>query len=274
MSSPDLPVALFDSGVGGLTVMKEISKCLPSENIIYLGDTAHLPYGEKSPEAIVRYTINGGRFLIEKNIKLLIIACHTASARALKIAQETLPIPILGVIDGGLQQLLAIGSRLNIAILGTNSTIESGIYQSLIQKHCSPANIFPIACPLFVPLVEEEFSDHKAALLIADHYLHSLKSKKIDAALLACTHYPLLRTTLQEVLGPRVRLIEPAPTVALQAHSYLKQNSLLNQQATPPLYQFYATEISPKFSRLAALFFPEAKEKIEPAYLDRFSSTS
>lgn len=250
-----LPIGLFDSGVGGLTVLKEIVAHLPNENVIYLADTAHLPYGEKSPEAIVRYTLENGALLFQQNIKLLIIACHTASSHALKSLQKVLPIPILGVIDAGIQKLVQIKKNAQIAVLGTTRTIESGVYQSLIAKQCENIKIFPIACPLFVPLIEEGQFDPKAFSLIANHYLSPLKTESIDAALLACTHYPLIQSHIQKILGAQVTLIDPAKTVAEQAHNWLKNNHCLNPQAVPPVYQFYATDQPERFFRLSRLFF-------------------
>jgi len=255
MTTSQLSIGLFDSGIGGLTVMKEVAHHLPHENLIYLGDTAHIPYGEKSKDAIIQYTIENIKFLLKQKIKLLILACHTASCHALPIIQKELSIPVFGVIDAGLQEILSIGPKSNIAILGTTSTIESGIYQSLIRKSDMDIKIYPIACPLFVPLIEEEPLNDNAILSAAQKYLKELKDKTVDAAFLACTHYPLIRSTLQNILGPKVTLIESSKNVALQVSQWLKNHKLLNTQKSFPLYELYTTAPSKKFSQLARILF-------------------
>jgi glutamate racemase len=249
------PIGLFDSGVGGLTVMKEVVRQLPHENLIYLGDTAHLPYGEKSPEAILRYTLENTDFLIEQGIKLLIIACHTASSHALDALQQKLSIPVIGVIESGLECLLKAPQKKRIAVLGTASTIGSGVYQTSIQARLPDCEIFAVACPLFVPLIEEGLHSHQATNLIAQHYLGALKNKQIDAALLACTHYPLIRSSIQQTLGEDVTLIEPAEACAKKAFHWLKESGSLNPVQKQPHYQFYATDDPIKFRRLTTLFF-------------------
>jgi glutamate racemase len=249
-----LPIGVFDSGVGGLTVFREIASHLPHEDLIYFGDTARLPYGSKSPEAIVRYSLECASFLLEQRIKLLIVACHTSSAHALEILQEKLPIPVIGVIQPGFELLMQSTRNQRIAILGTESTIASKVYQNLIQQHYPMACIFPIACPLFVPLAEEHFFEHAAADLIAAHYLDPLKNANIDAALLACTHYPLLKKAIQKALGPSVQVLESAPTCAAQAQSMLSSSGLLNPQEKKPVYRFYATDYPARFSTLARTF--------------------
>jgi glutamate racemase len=244
------PIGLFDSGFGGLTVMREVIRLLPHEDLIYLGDTAHLPYGNKSPQTVTQFALQNSAFLLTKNIKLLIIACHTACTHALSRLQQELPIPVLGVIQPGLSLAKNIE---RLAILGTTSTIESGLYQSLLSQQNPHITLYPQACPLFVPLVEEGFLDHPSALSIAQSYLAPLKGK-IDAALLACTHYPLLRPVLQQVLGPSVQLLEPAPQCAQQAKAHLTTAHLLNPQTQPPRYQFYATDSPAKFHQWGPLF--------------------
>lgn len=249
-----LPIGLFDSGVGGLTVMREVARLLPNEDLIYFGDTARVPYGTRSPETIVRYTKEGASFLFEKGIKLLIIACHTACSHAYSILRDEFSIPILGVIESGCQKLIRETKKSRVAVLGTTSTIRSGVHQAIIRAQAPQIEIYPMACPLFVPLIEEGLIDHSATQLIADHYLHPLKEKNIDAALLACTHYPLLRRIIQNSLGSAVSLIEPAEITARQAHAMLDLQGLLNTKRKSPHYQFYASDDPEKFSRLALTF--------------------
>ena len=253
-SSPEDPIGLFDSGVGGLTIFREIAKMLPNEHLIYLGDTARLPYGDKSKETVVRYSLQNAQFLIRKKIKLLVVACFTASSHALEILKEQMPIPVFGMMQSGLEEIASLKGSERIAILGTAGTIQSGILQSLIQTRFSNATIFPVACPLFVPLIEEGLLDHPATQLIARHYLLPLKKEKINTALLACTHYPLVRPAIQEVLGPQVHLIEPAERCSIAVRDWLTSHRLLNPQAICGDHQFYTTDKPDKFRHLTTLF--------------------
>jgi len=260
--NPELPIGLFDSGFGGLTVMREVMRVLPRENLIYLGDTAHLPYGNKSPQAVLRYALDNAAFLLEKKIKLLMIPCHTACSHALETLQNKLSIPVIGVIQPGFELLLKSTKTSRIAVLGTSSTIESGIYQKLIAQKAPHAKLSAISCPLFVPLIEEGFFDHPSAELIAHQYLNCLKEKEIDAVLLGCTHYPLIKPVLQKVLGTHVKLIEPAASCAAQAYEYLSSAGLLNAQKEKPIYQFYATDDPEKFRNFAPFFLGSSIEKV------------
>lgn len=255
----NLPIGLFDSGFGGLTVMKELARLLPYENLIYFGDTAHLPYGNKSPETVLKYALANADFLMKQGIKLLIIPCHTACSHALEILQAKLPIPVIGVIQPGLELVKEID---RIAILATTSTIESGIYQSLIGKINPHAKIIGQACPLFVPLIEEGFHNHPAAELIAATYLEPLRGE-VDAALLACTHYPLIRPVIQKVLGPEVELIEPALKCAEEVIRTLSQSGTLNSQRKKPSYRFFASDDPNKFRRLGKVFLGSEIEIVE-----------
>ncbi len=253
------PIGLFDSGFGGLTVMKEIIRLLPNEHLIYLGDTAHLPYGNKSPETVRYFAQDNASFLVHLGIKLLIIPCHTACTHALEILQQTLPIPVIGVIQPGLNLLTKCR---NLAVIGTSSTIKSGVYQSLIQQQFPHIQVFAQECPLFVPLIEEGLHNHPAARLIAETYLLPLKNR-IDSLLLACTHYPLMRPTLQAVLGEHVQLIEPAQQCALATHHLLTQLHLLNTTKTIPTYRFFASDDPSKFCRLGQHFLELEIESVE-----------
>ncbi len=252
-------IGLFDSGLGGLTVMREVIRLLPSENLIYLADTARLPYGNKSPQTILECALDNAAFLIEKNIKLLIVSCHTASAHALETLQKTLPIPVIGMIQPTLDLLHGV-SRL--AVLATKSTVESEIYQRRIRERHPQIQIYAKACPLFVPLIEEGFHNHPAASLVATSYLEPLQGQ-IDAALLACTHYPLLTPLLEKILGPKVRLIEPAAACAAQARAELMKRNLLNFETKNPRREFYVSNDPEKFHRFGKTFFELEMQSVQ-----------
>lgn len=241
--------------------MKEVVKHLPNENIVYFGDTARLPYGNKSPQAILRYTLANVSFLLDHKIKILIIACFTASSHTLEILEQKLSIPVIGVIQSGFEALAAATAK-KIAILGTSSTIRSGVLQTLISKRDPSIAVHPIACPLLAPLIEEGLAGHPAARMIVEHYLQPLKENNIDAALLACTHYPLIRDTIQEILGPSVQLIEPAECCAIKAKEQLASQGVLNQSKLEPVYEFFASDDPDKFCYLAHQFMGAEIKKV------------
>jgi len=249
------PIGLFDSGVGGLTIMREVVRHLPHENLIYFGDTAHQPYGNKSPQTVLRHTLENVSFLLDRKIKMLIVACFTASTHALEALEQKLSIPVIGVIQSGFEELMTATRSKRVAILGTNSTIKSGVLQTLIMQRESSAIVFPIACPLLAPLIEEGLADHPATRMIVEYYLDPLKEKHIDSALLACTHYPLIRSAIQESLSHAVQLVEPANCCALKAKSWLLSHGLLNLQKTNPVYEFYVSDDPDKFRHLTKQFF-------------------
>jgi glutamate racemase len=255
----DAPVGLFDSGFGGLTVMRELVRILPSEDMVYLGDTANLPYGNKSPEVVLRLARQNAAFLIKQKIKLLVIPCHTACCHALESLYKEFPIPIIGVIEPGLR---LIKDFKRVAILATQSTVESGLYQKKIREQNPRAFVLAKACPLFVPLIEEGFHEHSFTKKIAKHYLGELKGK-VDAALLACTHYPLIRAILEEEIGPKVKLIEPALECAILVKEILTKEGLLKFQTSKPSYRFFCSDDPKKFQKFGFPFFGSSIEDIE-----------
>lgn len=249
------PIGIFDSGIGGLTVLNALLKKLPCEEFVYLGDTAHLPYGNKTKEAVLGYARANSRFLLQKNIKLLVIACYTACAHALTELQKELSIPVIGVIEPGCEILLKTTRSKKVAILGTSGTIASRSVEKMLFSKDPSLVLFPQACPLFVPLVEERMHEHPSSHLIAHHYLSSLLEKNIDAALLACTHYPLLKPTIEAILGPKVSLIEPAEATATAVYNYLFKTAQLRTHADPPAHSFFVTEGPESFEKNSSLFF-------------------
>jgi glutamate racemase len=250
----NLPIAIFDSGFGGLTVMRAIREALPHENIVYFGDTAHVPYGNKSASAIVRYTMEGVGHLTRQPVKLLVIACHTASAFALKDVEASLSIPVQGIIQPAIDRMKTLADLKNIAILGTRATILSGVYQQHLLSSFPHVNVMPIACPLFVPIVEEGYAEHPLSEAVVHEYLRPLRNGNMEAALLGCTHYPLLKTIIQKELGEGVHLIDPALSCAESVQQLLSMRDLLNPQSDLPHYQFCVSDDPEKFRLLGKTF--------------------
>jgi glutamate racemase len=240
-------IGIFDSGFGGLTVMNAVRELLPKENIIYFGDTARLPYGNKSAETILRYAQESALFLLEKKIKLLVIACHTACAFALDVLSEAFSIPVIGVIPPAVDDVVNLSPQTKIAILGTRATISSGVYQEKIRKQLLDAEISAIPCPLFVPLVEEGYVHHPLTEMAVQEYLRPLRDQNIKVALLGCTHYPLLQSLIQKELGEEVTLVNPAISCAKKVFSVLLEKNLLNPNQELPNYLFYVSDDPEKF---------------------------
>lgn len=248
------PIAIFDSGFGGLTVMRAVRDLLPHENIIYFGDTARVPYGTKSEETILRYSMEIATYLSSLDIKILVVACHTASCISLAILQGMFNIPIIGVVDPSVEKIVATSSHGKIAILGTRATVSSGLYQSMVQNRIPHADITAIACPLFVSLVEEGYINHPLTEMTAQEYLKPLKQKEIDTLLLGSTHFPLLKTVIQNEVGAHVTLIDPGLATALALKETLFKHNALNQSDAPPHYQFIVSDNPDKFRLLGQAF--------------------
>jgi glutamate racemase len=248
-------IGMFDSGVGGLTVMQEMMQLLPHESIIYFGDTARIPYGSKSQETITRYSIENTIFLLEKNIKLLVIACNTASALALPKLRQIFNIPIIGVIETGAEKAATLSRNQRFAILATKSTVQSEAYQKEILYRLPQSIVIPIACPLFVSLVEECFWNHPAASLIAKEYLAPLKKQQIDTVVLGCTHYPFLKNIILKELEPDVCLVDSASSCAEKVLQVLKEQNLETKTHSQPSYQYYVSDDPLNFKNLAENLF-------------------
>lgn len=256
------PIGMFDSGIGGLTVMREIMHALPNESIIYMGDTARLPYGNKSAETIIRYSLEISSFLAKKEIKLLIVACNTASSYALKTLRQHLGIPIIGVIEAGAAKASAVSRNHRLAVLGTRATIQSGAYQNSIKELLPHAKVLSIPCPLFVPLVEEDFIDHPSTELIVHEYLKCLHQEKIDTLILGCTHYPFLSHLIQKSMGPDVTLVDSAHSCAEHASIILNQQKLMAPVDQKAIYQYYVSDDPTKFRELGEKLFGYALSEI------------
>ena len=217
------PIGVFDSGVGGLTVAREIMRQIPDERIVYFGDTARVPYGSKSPNTIIRYSRQIIRFLRTKNVKAIVVACNTASAFALETIKPELDIPIIGVVKPGAKVAARTTENGKIGVIGTEGTIRSEIYTKTIHRENKDAQVMGRACPLFVPLVEEGWIKDPVTVAVAERYLQPFKESDIDTLILGCTHYPLLRSTVREIMGEGVNLVNPAYETAVELRRLLAE---------------------------------------------------
>lgn len=259
-------IGIFDSGFGGLTVMRAIRDLMPHENIVYFGDTARLPYGSKSADTILRYSLENASFLVTQGIKVLVIACNTACTAALEEVRKSCSVPVIGITEQGVDEVSRLWPEGKVAILGTRATITSGVYQQQILSRCSALELFSISCPLFVPLVEEGYVEHPMSALIVQEYLRPLKNKGIQGVLLGCTHYPLLQSSIQQELGPEVTLVDPAVACAEKTRTLLAEKNLLNPSDNIPHYQFYVSDDPEKFRLLGKTFLNYPIEHVLPVY--------
>ena len=261
----DSPIGVFDSGVGGLTVVRSLRQRLPDESIAYLGDTARIPYGTRSPATIERYAVQNARFLEAQNIKMLVIACNTASALALDRLRELKPdLPTIGVIEPGARQAVRTSRSGRIGVIGTEATIASGAYTAAIHSLRPDAVVTSRACPLFVALAEEGWSQHAdATRLIAAKYLEPLREAGVDTLVLGCTHYPILREVIADAVGPEVSLIDSGEAVAADVADLLARESMLSGSASGSASQYYVTDAAARFRRVAEVFLGEPLERFE-----------
>lgn len=252
------PIGVFDSGVGGLTVAREIMRNLPKEDIVYFGDTARVPYGSKSKDNIIRYSRQIINFLKTKDVKAIVIACNTASALALEEMKKEFDLPIIGVVEPGARAALTVSKTRKIGVIGTEATVRSSMYEKIIQGANPEAEVIAKACPLFVPLVEEGFKKHPVTEQIIDYYLSSLKESEIDALILGCTHYPLLRSKIREYVGEKIELINPAYETAMDLKQLLKELDMENPdiEGDHGSYSFYVSDAADKFKQFANSILP------------------
>ena len=270
MSTPASPIGIFDSGIGGLTVVREVIRQLPDERIIYFGDTARVPYGPKSPDTVRRYSREIGEFLRSQDVKAIVVACNTATAHALPMLQREFPFPVIGVVEPGARAAVAASRRGELGVIGTAGTIGSGAYERAIKEIAPNAHIMTRACPLFVPLVEEGWLDTEPTRLIAREYLAPMKSAGVDTLVLGCTHYPLLKPLLAELLGPDVVLIDSAHETAAETGRVLKDRGLVApsngegwRRSEAIAHRFVASDAPDHFLRLGQRFLGSAIECVE-----------
>ena len=247
-------IGIFDSGVGGLTVVKEIMKVLPHESIIYFGDTARVPYGTKSKETITRFAIQDATFLMEKNVKAIVVACNSVSSNSLDNLKSSFDVPIIGVIKPGVDNACLKTINRKIGVIGTAATIESNAYKKRIRKICPDAIVYSKSCPLFVPLAEEGWIEKESTFLIVRDYLQELLDKDIDTLVLGCTHYPILKHVIQEVVGKGVFLVDSAFYTALALKELLEEMNLSRKSTMNVESLFYLSDIPRKFSDIGERF--------------------
>lgn len=264
------PIGLFDSGVGGLTVVAEIMRLLPDEDVVYFGDVGRYPYGPRSKDIILQFTRQDVAFLLEQDVKFIVAACNTASAVALETVAEEHEIEMLGVIDPGARAAVETTKNGKIGIIGTHATIASNSYPKSIHGIDTKVKVFSLACPLFVPLAEEGYQDKKAAYLIAEEYLKILRENDIDTLVLGCTHYPLLKKTIQTVIGDNVTLIDSATATAIEVKKYLEQRGLLHSDNPHPEYKFYVSDVPDKFAPVAERFLGRRVDNIIRVDITRY----
>ncbi|MCM8831422.1 MAG: glutamate racemase [Candidatus Omnitrophica bacterium] len=254
------PIGIFDSGVGGLTVFKQIRKLLPWEDLIYFGDTARVPYGNKSKETIIKFSIENILFLLQKQVKVVVIACNTSSSMALDYLKDIFNIPIIGVIDAGVKKAIKISSNKRIGVIGTRSTINSRSYEKKIKKFDKSIKIYSRACPLFVPLIEEGLLKGEIIDEVIKMYLEPFKKNNIDTLILGCTHYPLLKKQIASYLVG-VNIVDSAKEVALCTFDLLKEKKLFKGTKKLGINKFYVSDEPTNFVKLAKLFLKKDIKK-------------
>lgn len=262
------PIGVFDSGLGGLTVMKEITKILPNEDIIYFGDTAHVPYGNKSKATIQRFSLEIARFLMQHKIKMLVVACNTASSYAVKTLRKNFSIPIIGVVEPGVTAAIKASRSSRIGVIGTKGTISSDAYQNRLLNIDKSIKVYAKPCPLFVPLVEEGWLNNKIVYEIAEYYLKDFRTKNIDTLILGCTHYPLLKNVIAKIMGKDVTIVDSAKQTAYRVNEMLKKSDLVANKRRKSIYKFYVSDDANKFKVNGGKFFGREIANVKKISLD------
>jgi glutamate racemase len=261
--SPTAPIGVFDSGIGGLTVAREIMRQLPSESILYFGDTARVPYGPKSPDTVRRYSREIAEFLRAEGVKAIVVACNTATAHALPMLRAEQPLPVVGVVEPGARAAVGATRGGPVGVIGTVGTIASGAYERAIHALRGDLEVLSRPCPLLVPFVEEGWLSHDATRLVAHEYLDELRDRHVDTLVLGCTHYPLLKVLIGEVVGRRVHLIDSAEETAAEIGRVLAERGLTAPAGATPRHRFVASDAPDHFSRMAGRFLGTPLERME-----------
>ena len=267
MNGARQPIGVFDSGIGGLTVVKALIEDLPAESIVYFGDTARVPYGTKSKTTIVKFSLENVEFLLRFGVKCIVIACNTSSSWALPTLRKYFKVPIVGVIRPGALAAVRETRNKRIGVIGTTATIQSRAYETAIQRIDPAIKVFSESCPLFVPLVEEGWLNGSISRQVAQQYLEPLKRQRIDTLILGCTHYPLLAQTIQSVLGQDIVLVDSARQTVAEVQGVLMGADTLRDQQVRPRYRFFVTDEPAHFSRISHRFLGRVIGSVERANL-------
>lgn len=262
------PIGIFDSGIGGLTVVREIRRRLPAENLVYFGDTARVPYGTKSPRVVYDFAFQDTRFLTGQDVKMVVVACHTVSSIALGSLQEAFPLPVLGVVEPGVEAALSATRTGRIGVIGTRATVLSGAYERSFAARRPGVSVFPQACPLFVPLVEEGWLEGDVTGQVAELYLRPLMEKRVDTLVLGCTHYPLLKPVIQKIMGEGVVLIDSAEETARTVAAKLITDGITGGPGPAAEPRFFVSDIPQHFRKVGELCLGEAMKQVLQVDLD------
>lgn len=257
----NLSIGVFDSGMGGLTVLRELRSLLPHEHFLYLGDTARLPYGNRSAYTVTKYSLENALFLLTKGIKLLVIACNTSSALSLNIIKKKLPVPVIGVIEAGAREASRQTARKRVGVIGTKGTINSHAYVRAITKIDPAIAVFGQSCPLFVPIVEEGLEQDRVALLMAEKYLSGFAGKEIDVLVMGCTHYPVLQEVIQKVVGPDVSIVHTGRETAKEVRAVLEAKHLLRTKSKG-ITEYFVTDAPEAFREIGSRILGGEIEKV------------
>ncbi len=269
----DRPIGVFDSGFGGLTVVQALVHRLPHESILYFGDTARVPYGSKSPATVRRFAREAARFLLARDIKLLVIACNTATAHAEVVLRDELEIPVVGVIEPGADAAVAATRTGRIGVLGTAGTIASGAYDLAVRVRLGEeARVYSQPCPLFVPLVEEGWTDHPVTTAVAAEYLRPLKEVDVDVVILGCTHYPLLKPTLATEMGEAVKLVDSGEETARAVQEILRREGLERSAGSSPSHGFFVSDSPARFKEVGRRFVGDLITDVAHVEIDELGS--
>ena len=264
------PIGIFDSGIGGLTVVKQLMHLMPDERLIYFGDTARVPYGTKSKQLVQQYALQDAHFLQQYDVKMIVVACNTASASALPVLQENFDIPVLGVVTPGASSAVARTKNGKIGVIGTSATISSKAYSAEIKRLSSGIEVFARACPLLVPLVEEGWLDDYVTSLAIKKYLHDLLKARIDTLILGCTHYPVLGEAIQKIAGDEVTLIDSGKETAKAVQRMLARKGMLHTGPKLEEDRFFVSDIPAKFEEVGSRFLGKPLTNVERVDFDQF----
>ncbi len=274
MSTAASPIGVFDSGIGGLTVVAEIMRQLPNEEIVYFGDTARLPYGPKSNETVAQFAMQDTRFLLSHDVKMVVVACNTASSVAADRLKQSFDVPVIGVISPGALAAVSASLTGHVGVIGTEGTITSHAYKRALHRIDPEIEVIEKSCPLFVPLAEEGWTDREVTLVIAHEYLTPLRDAGVDVVVLGCTHYPILKQTVGRVFGPSVTLIDSAEETARDVAHVLTELHIANTTGRVPHHRFFVSDVPHRFQEQAERFLGRSLPEVELVTIDELTAMS